>query len=142
MKSFYLLVIASFAFISCAKNRGVDGLRLNQTEYWQPKSQYYGSRPDMRSPFYAKVTVVKNTNDGGFAAVGYQTDMRVGYFNFTRDSLQFISTQGAYRGRVGNELNDFSSIIEKDPNLNGAEWTKVRHRIKQRRSDVALITVS
>ncbi len=33
-------------------------------------------------------------------------------------------------------------IIEKDPNLNGAEWTKVRHRIKQRRSDVALITVS
>ena len=33
-------------------------------------------------------------------------------------------------------------IIEIDPNLNGAEWTKVRHKLKQRRSDVALITVS
>ena len=33
-------------------------------------------------------------------------------------------------------------IIETDPNLNGAEWAKVRHKIRQRRSDVALITVS
>ena len=33
-------------------------------------------------------------------------------------------------------------IIEIDPNLNGAEWTKVRQKIRQRRSDVALITVS
>lgn len=33
-------------------------------------------------------------------------------------------------------------IIEADPNLSGAEWTKVRHKIRQRRSDVALITVS
>ena len=33
-------------------------------------------------------------------------------------------------------------IIETDPNLTGAEWTKVKHKIRQRRSDVALITVS
>ena len=33
-------------------------------------------------------------------------------------------------------------IIETDPNLSGAEWTKVRTKIRQRRSDVALITVS
>ena len=33
-------------------------------------------------------------------------------------------------------------IIETDPNLAGTEWTKVRTKIRQRRSDVALITVS
>ena len=33
-------------------------------------------------------------------------------------------------------------IIDSDPNLTGAEWTKVRTKIRQRRSDVALITVS
>jgi ATP-dependent DNA helicase RecG len=33
-------------------------------------------------------------------------------------------------------------IIETDPNLNAAEWSKVRLKLRQRRSDVALITVS
>ena len=33
-------------------------------------------------------------------------------------------------------------IVESDPTLAGAEWTKVRGKLRQRRSDVALITVS
>ncbi|MBS1725427.1 MAG: ATP-dependent DNA helicase RecG [Armatimonadetes bacterium] len=33
-------------------------------------------------------------------------------------------------------------IIEDDPTLSGSEWAKVRTKLKQRRSDVALITVS
>jgi ATP-dependent DNA helicase RecG len=33
-------------------------------------------------------------------------------------------------------------IISDDPKLDGAEWTKVRAKLKQRRSDVALITIS
>ncbi len=126
MRALYLLVIASVALISCAKDRGVDPLRYQTTEMWQPKSQYYGDRSDMRTPFYAKVTVVKNTNDGGFAAVGYQTDMRVGYFNFTRDSLQFISTQGAYRGRVGATMNEAPIIYS---------WPVTHHQAQLQEND-------
>lgn len=33
-------------------------------------------------------------------------------------------------------------IIEEDPKLSGAQWTKVREKLRERRSDVALITVS
>jgi len=33
-------------------------------------------------------------------------------------------------------------IIEEDPKLVGAQWTKVRSKLRERRSDVALITVS
>jgi hypothetical protein len=99
MKNLLLFLSAFVFFVSCAKNRGVDPLRNEVTKDWLPKSAFLGTRSTTRDAYYSKITVVKNTLDGGFVFAGYQSDMRVGYFEFTEDKLQFKSVQGAYRGR-------------------------------------------
>lgn len=93
------LLIALFVVIGCAKNRGVEPLRNNVTEDWVEKRHFTGERTTERDVYFAKITVVKNSSDGGFTFVGNETDMKVGYFDFTKEKLQFKNIQGAYKGR-------------------------------------------
>ncbi len=97
MKTLFYIIALSTVFISCSRNRGVDPLRLNATENWQPKADYTGRTAD-RDVFCGKVTVVKNSLDGGFAFAGLQSDIKCGYFDFTEYKLQFKSIQGGYKG--------------------------------------------
>lgn len=52
----------------------------------------------------AKTTVTKTSEAGGFAFVGWQSDMKAGYFDFTKDSLRFYSAVSPYqRGGAAEE---------------------------------------
>ncbi len=99
MKHLLILTLIGLTFVSCSRNRGTEKAREPVTRDWQRKVDYLGSSSDVRDAYYSKVTVVKNTIDGGFIFAGYQSDMRVGYFDFTEHELQFKSLQGEYRGR-------------------------------------------
>ncbi len=99
MKNLFLLTLISISFISCSRNRGVDGLRPEVKKDWVSKMALMGTSSDTRDAYYSKVTVVQNSTDGGFIFAGYQSDLRVGYFDFTEKNLLFKSIQGAYRGR-------------------------------------------
>ncbi|MBY0315123.1 MAG: hypothetical protein K2Q26_06365 [Bdellovibrionales bacterium] len=95
----HLLLITTLVFVfGCAKNRGIEPLRPNVTEDWQSKRDFTGAGAE-RDIYFFKITSVKNSNDGGFTFVGFETDMRVGYFDFTKDKLIFKNIQGQYKGR-------------------------------------------
>lgn len=98
MKHLILILLAGVFAVSCAKNRGTEPLRPEITKYWQNKADYTGEG-ETRDIYFSKVTVVKNSLDGGFVFAGYQSDMTVGYFDFSEQKLTFKSVQGAYRGR-------------------------------------------
>lgn len=98
MRTLIYLLTLSVVFVSCSRDRGTEGLRYNEIKDWQRKSTYTGTSAD-RDVFCGKVTVVKNSLDGGFAFAGLQSDMKCGYFDFTEYKLQFKSIQGGYKGR-------------------------------------------
>lgn len=99
MKNLGLLLLIGLSFIACSRNRGVDGLRPEIKKDWVSKNSLLGTTSDTRDAYYSKITVVQNSLDGGFIFAGYQSDLRVGYFDFTEKNLLFKSIQGAYRGR-------------------------------------------
>lgn len=53
----------------------------------------------LAAPYFSKITVVSNSTDGGPFFVGLEADMHAGYFEFTRNHLQFKNIAGAYKGR-------------------------------------------
>ena len=99
MKNLGLFLLIGLSFIGCSRNRGVDGLRPEVKKDWVSKNVLLGTSSDTRDAYYSKITVVQNSLDGGFIFAGYQSDLRVGYFDFTERNLLFKSIQGAYRGR-------------------------------------------
>lgn len=98
MKNLFILITALIIFAGCAKNRGVEPLRHNVTKDWMMKQDWLGNNSE-REVYLAKVTVVKNSLDGGFVFAGYQSDVKAGYFDFTEDKLMFRSLQGQFKGR-------------------------------------------
>lgn len=98
MKHLILIILAFVFTISCAKNRGVEKLRLDATINKRMKADFTGEG-ETRDLYFTKVTVVRNSLDGGHVFAGYQSDMSVGYFDFSETKLTFKSVQGAYRGR-------------------------------------------
>ncbi len=98
MRHLALITFAIVFSVSCAKNRGVEKLRYDQTRNIIPKDAFIGT-DSPRDLYYSKVTVVRNSLDGGHVFAGYQSDMTVGYFDFSETKLTFKSVQGAYRGR-------------------------------------------
>ncbi|MCB0407114.1 MAG: zinc-dependent metalloprotease [Bdellovibrionales bacterium] len=44
----------------------------------------------------SKVTVVKTSGNGGFLAVGYQSDAKAGYFKFTKNQLRYENANTLY----------------------------------------------
>lgn len=106
MKHILLTILAILTFASCARDRGVEALRYDVRKDWQNKINFLGTGSEHRDAYYSKVTVVNNSADGGFIFVGSQTDMRVGYFDFTEKSLIFKSMQGPYLGRETSSTNN------------------------------------
>lgn len=98
MKHLILITLAVVFSVSCAKNRGVETERYEAMRYKRLKSQYTGTGAT-RDLYFSKVTVVRNSLDGGHVFAGYQSDMNVGYFDFSETKLTFKSVQGGYRGR-------------------------------------------
>lgn len=117
MKHLILLLSAFVLFVGCAKNRDTEKERLKDTELRLPKAQLMG-KSSVRDLYYAKVTVVKNSLDGGFVFSGLQSDMRVGYFDFTRDFVVFRSYMGPFAGR--------ETAAAKDPDL--FSWPVTYHQ--------------
>lgn len=98
MKQLILVLIAFVFTISCAKDRGTEGLRPEVTKYWLDKAALTGDG-ETRDIYYSKATVVRTSLDGGPVFASLQSDMAVGYFDFSEQKLTFKSVQGAYRGR-------------------------------------------
>lgn len=98
MKHLILIAIACVFTVSCAKNRGVEKLRYEATRNMHAKAAFTGESSS-RDLYFSKVTVVKNSLDGGHVFSSLQTDMNVGYFDFSETKLTFKSVQGGYRGR-------------------------------------------
>lgn len=58
---------------------------------------------DLSNVWLYKVTVVKNSGNGGFAFVGWQSDAKAGYFKFDKDKLKFLSAKELQMGASTSE---------------------------------------
>ncbi|MCM2280276.1 MAG: zinc-dependent metalloprotease [Bdellovibrionaceae bacterium] len=95
-----------------------------------------------RKIWNSKVTVVRTSTNGGFAFVGFQSDARLGYFEFTRDKLKFFDAVSLYqpKGSVLPELinswsvthHDFK-LAESDGNVTSKETEDPDKRWDQKR---------
>ena len=67
----------------------------------------------------AKTTVTKTSEAGGFAFVGWQSDVKAGYFDFTKDSLRFYSAVTPYErgGAFEDNLINSWSITHSEHRL-------------------------
>lgn len=110
VRSFITLSVAGF-LVACAKERPIDYLpdanqeRISKSVF----NAYQGLKntdgkyvqtgdPSQNNVWLSKVTVVKTSHNAGFAFVGLQSDLKAGYFEFTRDQLRYISETSPYEG--------------------------------------------
>ncbi|MGB0453434.1 MAG: zinc-dependent metalloprotease [Bacteriovoracaceae bacterium] len=61
------------------------------------------SGQDLSNIWLYKVTVVKNSGNGGFGFVGLQSDAKPGYFKFTEKKLKFVSASELHIGPSTSE---------------------------------------
>lgn len=116
-KSLVLLTLASILF-GCADERPI-----NETTGQEDKREDLdksiltglasGSRAaSAQSPktWIYKTTAVKTSTNGGFAFVGLQGDVKVGYFKFTKDHLQLYN---AINSQGQGDSNSVASVLDQ-----------------------------
>jgi uncharacterized protein YuzB (UPF0349 family) len=93
MKNFKLLALLALAMFiaSCAKEREPDRIEDPNNEVVDK-----GLLKPNNAVWLYKATVVKTSENAGLAFVGYQNDVRAGYFRFTKDKLQLVNANSVY----------------------------------------------
>lgn len=105
-----LLILSTVFVFGCAKNRDVERVRAGDKENIIQKSAFLGGENGgERTIWLGKMTVVDTSSSPGAAAglfVGFQGDVKMGYFDFTETSMQFKSVSGLYQGNESENLKN------------------------------------
>lgn len=99
-----LLLLAGLLFsISCAKERKIERIKDFENNRWAKSFFMQGT------PYLGKVTVVKTSQRSAFAFIGMQSELRAGYFEFTKDKLIFKDAVSLYQNdqTAGNVINSW-----------------------------------
>jgi hypothetical protein len=84
------------AALGCAKDRPVEVKKIGDVETEHLAKAAFTGSGKQRDTWFHKVTVVKTSNNGGFLFAGNQSDMKAGYFDFTKEKLRFVSIDTPY----------------------------------------------
>lgn len=136
---------ALFVAVGCAKERPVEATkdpeRTNLVKDAFTVGLAKASAPQ-RKIWNSKVTVVKTSTNGGFAFIGFQSEARLGYFEFTRDKLKFFDAVSLYQAK-GSALPELINswkithhdykLIESDGNVTTKEGEDPDKRWDQKR---------
>ncbi len=103
-----LILFAVLSVVACAKNRDVERLRPSQTEDWVSKLSFVAPESDGTKPVYLVKMTVVDTSDSpaGTLFLGYQSNVKAGYFDFTQYHLQFKSITGIYDGSENENIKN------------------------------------
>ncbi|MEM7646504.1 MAG: hypothetical protein AAF203_06325, partial [Pseudomonadota bacterium] len=103
-----LLVFVAVTLLGCAKNRDVERVRAGDRQNVLAKSAFLGEDANARSVWMTKMTVV-NTSDspsGTGLFLGFQGDVKIGYFDFNEAGMQFRSLSGQYQGQETENIKN------------------------------------
>lgn len=123
-----LSLLLTSLIVSCAANRGPEELRPDVVKDWILKDNLVvdnkkgknRSGLNQRSMYLFKNTIVRTSSNGGFGFMGLQSDVKMGYFDFTETNLQFKSVEGIYGG-------------EESPNVVNrvvVQWPATHHDVR------------
>ncbi|MCB0392961.1 MAG: hypothetical protein KDD25_00285, partial [Bdellovibrionales bacterium] len=112
-KSKFVLAALTVLATGCAVERPIEKLKDPDKQYLKKEIFVGGDSQDLfansvggqNKIWFAKVTVVKNSTNGGPNFVGGQSDMKMGAFRFTENQLQFVNVVTPYED-TGSALND------------------------------------
>lgn len=118
MKSFKLILSISVLALlaSCAQERPIE--KKPDPEKERLFKPFFTGTQDISplngqsrqgTTWLAKTTVTKTSEAGGFAFVGWQSDLKAGYFDFTKDSLRLYSAVTPYQRGGAAEDNLINS---------------------------------
>ena len=118
MKALNLLLSVSVLMMlgSCAKERPIE--RKPDPEKERLYKPFFTGSMDIAplngkkqdgTVWLSKTTVTKTSEAGGFAFVGWQSDLKAGYFDFTKDSLRYYSAITPYERGGATEDNLINS---------------------------------
>jgi hypothetical protein len=124
-----LIIVSAFIFVACAANRGPEELRYDAKKDWllkdlltvdnsKPKSSRDGL--SQRSMYLFKNTIVRTSSNGGFGFMGLQSNVKMGYFDFTETNLQFKSVEGVYEGQ--ESANVINPVV--------VQWPATHHDVR------------
>lgn len=100
------LIFILLAFAGCAKNIDRDAVRDGDREDVLLKQSWLGTGEE-RNVYLAKTTIVETSNSpGGFSFLGFQGDVKIGYFDFTQQKLQFKSLAGLKEGSESVQIKN------------------------------------
>ena len=104
---FLLIQIVLSLLVGCAKDRPVMKLPDPEGDRMQKKFFTGNGAPlkaadfgDKGKYWASKVTVVNTSPDSGFAFAGFQSELKIGYFEFTREKLKFLNAVMPYKGKI------------------------------------------
>ncbi len=87
-----LIILTSMFDSACARKRPVERKVDTEGNRWAKGDFETGK------PWLGKVTLVNNGSNSAFGFVGMQSDTSLGYFNFTKDHLQYLALTDPYKG--------------------------------------------
>lgn len=99
LKGFIASALVVGLFAGCAKERPVEKVKFDDKEVERiPKTAFVGKDAKTRTEWFHKITVTKVSRNGGFVFNGLQSDTSLGYFDFTKDKLQFVNLVSPFEG--------------------------------------------
>lgn len=103
-----LLILSTLFVFGCAKNRDVERVRAGDKENEWLKSSFIGEQDGgERTQWFGKMTAIETSDSpAGHAFVGFQGEVKMGYFDFTETKLQFRSLTGLYKGKESQNVKD------------------------------------
>lgn len=91
MKRNILISLSIMAFlISCAKERDISKLTDPDGD-WKLRSNLVSNNEKKPKLWMYKTTVVKTSDNNGFAFVGLQNDPKIGFFHYEQNKLFILS---------------------------------------------------
>lgn len=130
--------------IGCAKQRPVEVTKDPEGDNLSKDAFTIGmnaAKPE-RKVWNSKVTVVRTSTNGGFSFIGYQSENRIGYFDFSRDQLRFydaVSLNEPVRSALPELINAWEithhdyKLTETDGNVTTKESADPDKRFEQKR---------
>lgn len=97
-KKFTLATLLASVAVGCVKDRPITYVPDPEGDRML-KASFTGTEGDPAYWAY-KVTVARTSANDGFTFTGFQSDMKVGYFEFTRDKLKFLNANVSNRNQA------------------------------------------
>lgn len=107
-----ICLTAAVFSLHCARKRPVERVKDPDSTRWT--KEYFVTK----EPWLSKVTVVKTSDKGGLGFVGLQSQTYLGFFEFTKDKLNYNSAVKLYsQGSTTEDLINSWNITHTDVHL-------------------------